>query len=346
LLDSHAFLKPWLEGGHLLDEWPDVPQLGRNCTGGKVRLRSKPAENAPIIKELYEDTIVVWLREVIGAVPLSTYNCRWVETPEGYIYLPALQPVKNLPNKPITSIPNGGQGFWVEVTVPYVDIYLVQEKPASPWLQAIPRPRLYFGQVMWVDEITTNSNNQVLYRVGDRYGSYGDVFWADAAAFHVITEEDIAPIHPDVEDKHILINLNNQTLSCFEGQQEVYFCRVSGGAKFDAEGNQVDKWATPVGEFSVFRKLLSIHMSGGGSGNGWDTPGIGWTNFFAQGGVAIHSTFWHNDFGTARSHGCVNVSIEDSKWIFRWTNPLINYEPGDLTLQWPTRGTIVKVIGD
>jgi lipoprotein-anchoring transpeptidase ErfK/SrfK len=50
-------------------------------------------------------------------------------------------------------------------------------------------------------------------------------------------------------------------------------------------------------------------------------------------GVAIHSTFWHNDYGTPRSHGCVNASSEDAKWVFRWTAPHVDYTAGDLTIQ-------------
>jgi lipoprotein-anchoring transpeptidase ErfK/SrfK len=72
-------------------------------------------------------------------------------------------------------------------------------------------------------------------------------------------------------------------------------------------------------------------MSGGGTGAGWDTMAIPWSTFFVGSGVAIHSTFWHNDFGSARSHGCVNASPEDSKWIFRWTAPVVAYNPGDIT---------------
>ncbi|HEX2978794.1 MAG TPA: L,D-transpeptidase family protein [Anaerolineaceae bacterium] len=338
--------RPWDNGALLQSDWPEGQQLGRNCVGGMINLRSQPSEDAPVVEQLYEDTVVVWQREVVGEPPSGTYSRRWVETPKGYLYAPSVQPVFYRPNQPVSTLEDTslGRGMWVEVTVPYVDIFLVQEKPASPWLQAIPRPRLYYGQVMWIDDITTNSNNQVLYRVGEQYGSYGDVFWAAAEAFRPITPEDIAPIHPEIAEKKIVVDLNHQVLSCFEGQQEVYFCRISSGAKFDAQGNAVDKWATPVGPHPIWRKLISVHMSGGSTGAGWDTPGIGWTTFFAQEGVAIHSTFWHNDFGAARSHGCVNATIEDSKWIFRWTQPEVSYAPGDVTVGMPG-GTIVDVVG-
>jgi lipoprotein-anchoring transpeptidase ErfK/SrfK len=95
-------------------------------------------------------------------------------------------------------------------------------------------------------------------------------------------------------------------------------------------GEVVDKWATPPGEHRVSRKFISLQMAGGTTGAGYDIPGIGWTIIFATGGVAIHSTFWHNNFGDPMSHGCVNVAPQDARWIFRWTQPDVSYDPGML----------------
>jgi lipoprotein-anchoring transpeptidase ErfK/SrfK len=227
--------------------------------------------------------------------------------------------------------------------VPYVDL-IVENPPArSPWLKAVLKPRLYYGQVMWIDDIMTNSQGKILYRVNERYGTYGDIFWAAGEAFRPVTDEEIAPINPDVEDKRIVVDINHQVLTCYEGNQEVYFCRISSGAKFDYEGKPLDDFSTPLGPHPIWRKLVSIHMSGGGTGSGWDTPGIAWTSLFVGEGVAIHSTFWHNDFGTPRSHGCVNACAEDAKWIFRWTTPKVPYKPGDITVQMPG-GTVVNVV--
>lgn len=340
--------RPWLGWKYLQEDWPEAVQLGRNCTGGMINLRARPSADSALVKQLYEDTVVVWLREVVGAIPNETYSGRWVETPEGYLYAPAVQPVKNLPNQPVMTMPeNGslGRGFWAEVTVPYVDIFMATTAPSAPWLQEIPRPRLYFGQVMWISDVQTNAQGLVLYRVKEFYGTYGDEFWAAAEAFRPIIAEDIAPIRPEVEDKKIVVDLNHQILSCYEGSQEVYFCQISSGAKFDAQGNPVDKWSTPVGARQIWRKSVSMHMAGGTTGGGWDTPGIGWTTLFVGEGVAIHSTFWHNSFGTPKSHGCVNATLEDARWIFRWTTPQVNYDPGDITVQWPNGGTVVEVVG-
>ena len=83
-------------------------------------------------------------------------------------------------------------------------------------------------------------------------------------------------------------------------------------------------------------------MTGGTTGGGWDIPGVGWTILFSGTGVAIHSTFWHNDYGTPRSHGCVNVKPEDAQWIFRWTLPTVTSDPGDITIPMPG-GTQIDV---
>ena len=84
-------------------------------------------------------------------------------------------------------------------------------------------------------------------------------------------------------------------------------------------------------------------MAGGTNEAGWMIPGIGYAIFFLGSGVAIHSTFWHNNFGEPSSHGCVNAAPDDAKWIFRWANPGTTYQEGDVTVS-GTTGTPVKVI--
>ena len=103
---------------------------------------------------------------------------------------------------------DGEQGFWVEVTVPYVDFVLDNPPARSPWLknqinQGLPT-RLYYKQIMWADEIRTSDDGTVYYRVGERYGSYGDLFIAEARAFRPLTEEDSSPINPNVDPKRRL----------------------------------------------------------------------------------------------------------------------------------------------
>lgn len=343
-----------------LPQFPAGDRLGRIF--GKTDIHSEPNFGAPAVKTLYDDDIVVWQEEVItsGTLDQNIINQRWAKTPDGYIYAPALQPVKNLPNAPVTAIPNGQTGFWAEVTIPYVDLIL-EGAPASPhmkFLQDSNLPlRLYYSQTVWIDQIA-QKDNVIYYRfnenggrpAGVTGGSYGDLLWGEAAAFRLLTPDDLAPIHPDVDPvtKKIVVDRteNYQTLSCQEGTEEVYFCRVSTGQYRDEYGNPLpsnsDK-LTPLGEHITWRKAISIHMSGGTTGTGYDTPAIPWTTMFSGDGYAIHGAFWHNNFGVPRSHGCVNCQPEDAKWIFRWATPTNSLQQGDIQVQLPNGGTHVIV---
>lgn len=336
-----------LERLFTLSDFPSADMLGR-VNVGKVDLKTLPDANSQTLGVLYEDAVVPWLREVTGRNTYRT-NQRWVETPDGYIWSPHLQPVRNQPNRPVEDLPasDRSQGMWVEVSVPYVDLQLDNPPARAPWLEYKLEnglsPRLYYSQITWVDQLKEGSDGQVWYRVNEKYGSYGDIFWAAAEAFQPLTQDEIAPISPEVEEKRILVDVTYQTMSCFEGAREVYFARISSGAKWDIWGNPVDAWATPVGSFPIWRKLLSLHMSGGTTGGGWDLPAVGWVSLFVGSGVAIHATFWHNNYGEPMSNGCVNARPEDARWVLRWSQPAVSLEVGDITPLWPG-GTIVEVV--
>jgi lipoprotein-anchoring transpeptidase ErfK/SrfK len=225
--------------------------------------------------------------------------------------------------------------MWAEVTVPYADAVLDKKEPSSnSWVEAkldagLPL-RVYYCQVFWVDQVKTDENGRTFYRLNPNYFGGVDMLWVAAEAMRPINADELEPINPDITNKRIVVDVTHQSLACFEGNSEVFYTRVSTGAKFDMYGNVVDNWSTPVGAHRVTRKYVSLQMSGGTTGAGYDLPGIGWTSIFATGGVAIHSTFWHNNYGDPVSHGCVNALPQDAKWIFRWTSPNVIYDPGTL----------------
>jgi hypothetical protein len=323
-------------------QFPQAGRLGR-VTVGMVEIKARPDPDSATVEKNYEDAVFPWLREVIGRRPYRR-NQTWVETPQGFIWAPYLQPVKNLSNQPVNQLPDTslGSGMWAEVTTPYVDLVLANPPARSPWLKEDQTPRLYYSQVFWIDQIKQDKLGQTWYRVNERFG-YGDIFWAKAESFRPLSEDEIAPIHPNAENKRVVVHIGHQTLSCFEGKDEVYFARVSTGIQSDMYGNRTENWETPLGVRPIWRKLISVHMSGGTTGGGYDLPGVSWTSLFEGKGVAIHSTFWHNNFGEEMSHGCVNAAPEDAKWVFRWTAPIVSIDPGDLTVGMPG-GTLVEVI--
>ncbi len=333
-------------------KFPDYDRLGRVCIIGMIDIKSAPSVESDTIGVLYEDAVIPWFRDVVAKQPnLNVYNQRWVETQDGFVYAANIQPVKNLPNEPInTLLPNSiGEGMWAEVTVPYADVTLVNGPSSNSWVharidQGLPL-RVYYGQVYYIDQIKTDKSGGVYYRVNPNYYGGVDLFWVQAEAMHPIPADELNPINPEIENKKIIIDVSRQTISCLEDDTEVYYCRVSTGAKYDMYGNPVEKWSTPVGSYVISRKFISLQMSGGTTGAPYDLPGIGWVSIFATGGVAIHATVWHNDFGTPKSHGCVNTLPDDAKWIFRWSLPQAPYDPGmvDISIS-RDKSTSVKVI--
>jgi hypothetical protein len=339
-----------------LPQFPNSPIIGRTVDPA-IDLRNAPTNDPGLntsIAKLPADTLLEWNREVVGNVVGGLNNQRYVETPQGYIYASVLQPTRNLPNTPISEMPAGQPGFWAEVTVPYVEL-AHEGNVASPWLQDhiiynFP-PRLYYGQVAWIDRIRT-SNGFVEYRWnedaphGYGYGAYGETFWADGAAFKILTDQEAGPISPDLDpnDKRIDVDLDYQTLSCYEGTTEVFFCRISSGLKaiFDpTTGETNNKLATPVGNLLTHWKIVSLNMTAGTFQSGYSTPAVPWSTMVSGDGIAIHGAFWHNAFGEKRSHGCINVTPEDAKWIFRWTTPYVSLQQTEMRMSLPNHGTIV-----
>ena len=102
------------------------------------------------------------------------------------------------------------------------------------------------------------------------------------------------------------INLSTQTLTAYSGQTAVFRTRVSTGT-----------WRTPtvVGTYRVYVKYASTHMSG----PGYSLPNVPYVMYFYR-GYGLHGTYWHSNFGTPMSHGCVNLATPDARWLFNWAS--------------------------
>jgi len=72
---------------------------------------------------------------------------------------------------------------------------------------------------------------------------------------------------------------------------------------------------TPIGEYEIWIKFLSTDMRGAD----YYTKDVPYTMYFYK-GYAIHGTYWHNNFGTPMSHGCVNLTIPDAEWVYNFAS--------------------------
>jgi lipoprotein-anchoring transpeptidase ErfK/SrfK len=135
-----------------------------------------------------------------------------------------------------------------------------------------------------------------------------------------------APINPDVplEDKRVEVNLSTQILTAYEYDQIVFQTNISSGIPAGRPKPNVISTKTPSGEFRILEKYPSKHMGNGAlfaDIDDYELPGVPWTSFFTESGVAFHGTYWHDNFSTPMSRGCINMRIEEAKWLFRWVRP-------------------------
>jgi lipoprotein-anchoring transpeptidase ErfK/SrfK len=81
---------------------------------------------------------------------------------------------------------------------------------------------------------------------------------------------------------------------------------------------------TPAGTHFIWQKRISERMVADTVSDDpdfYNLPGVPFVCYFTDNWVATHGTYWHNDYGRPRSHGCVNMSPAAARWVWRWTTP-------------------------
>lgn len=341
LLPRQFYASPNLGAGPLPSQpldatWPEGPgvRLGRGALAWGAPILTRPHPEGVNVGYVYPDDVVRIVREVVG-LGMAFHTHLWFELEKGYVYAPYLQPVMNLPQVPLISVPS--DGVWTEVSVPYVDA----RAQASASAKRVYR--IYYSAIFQISEVVTGDDNTPWYHVAMETG---EAMYAPAKAFRVVQADELTPISPDVDpnEKRVEVYLVEQALGAFEGKREVYRTRISSGANYFGPDGHTLLNGTPGGAHPIWSKRISRHMQGGTIANGYDVPGVGWVSYFSSNGAALHSTYWHNDFGIPKSHGCLNCRPEDAKWLFRWTAPLVPYQPGVITVDWDHRGTTVELL--
>ena len=137
-----------------------------------------------------------------------------------------------------------------------------------------------------------------------------------------IRQEFVAKFAPaerpeDVVGRWVAVDLFEQTLIAYEDDRPVFATVISSG---------LAEWPTEEGIFEVWARLTSDSMSGGtGRPDAYALQVVPWVMYFKN-GLSLHGTYWHDSFGYRRSHGCVNLSISDARWLYYW---MLDAEPSD-----------------
>ena len=257
----------------------------------------------------------------------NPFNSVWYKINDGYAYSGYVMPVETRYQKPVFNIPASGQVG--EITVPFSDSRL------APYVYAKRGPRLYYGSTHWVQKvIVTREEKSIWYEIYNFH--LKTVAYVSSHDLRLVPPDELTLLSPDVpeEQKSIVIDLPTQMVTAFEGDKLVFSQRCSSGSK----GTE-----TPKGEFRTYHKGASMHMTNEGDSieQIYNLPGVPWCSFFTGAGNAFHGTYWHNDYGRPRSHGCVNLPSEAAKFIFRWTRP--NVPPDTDYLHLPGEGTKVQI---
>lgn len=80
----------------------------------------------------------------------------------------------------------------------------------------------------------------------------------------------------------------------------------------------IARYPTVIGQFEVWVKLRTDDMRGVDLGVPWYLPDVPYVMYFFS-DYGIHGTYWHDNFGTPMSHGCINLSIEDAEWLYNFS---------------------------
>jgi hypothetical protein len=119
-------------------------------------------------------------------------------------------------------------------------------------------------------------------------------------------------------ERWIDVSIAKQVLVAYEGTKAVYATLVSTGEA--GLNDPATSKSTVRGIFRIHTKHLTTTMNSTVVGEEFELKDIPYVQYFED-GYALHAAYWHDDFGIPRSHGCINLSPADAKWLFQWTEP-------------------------
>ena len=122
------------------------------------------------------------------------------------------------------------------------------------------------------------------------------------------------------EERWIEVDLSEQKLRAWDGSSLFLETPISTGLPW---------WPTPKGEFRIWIKMRFSKMEGGSGRYYYYLPNVPYVMYYSNAqvpsyrGYSLHGTYWHNAFGTQRSHGCVNLPTPIAERLFYWTTPVL-----------------------
>jgi len=288
-----------------------------------------PDFNSPRRNLYWHDLVIPIRNAAIDEQDESAHNRIWYEVEDGgYIHSASLQPVRTILNPPHQISLKGALG---EVSVPFTDARLEAD------LNSEVVYRFYYETVHWVKASAVHPEDGSLwyYLLDDKLDQF---YYVPAEHIRLIPDAELAPLSEYIpaDEKRIEVRLVDQLVLAYENGTLVFATRTSTGGRLRS-----GTYTTPDGEFITFHKRPTRHMAAGDiASSGFDLPGVPWVLYITQSGISFHGTYWHNDFGRPRSHGCINLTPQAAKWLYRWTTPTV---APDKELAYGYEGTKVEI---
>ncbi len=171
--------------------------------------------------------------------------------------------------------------------------------------------------------------------------------YAPEASLRILPARESFPSFATGDRKWVDISIREQSLVAYIGKRAVYATLVStgrggmgpSGPYSDA---QMEKTSSTVrGTFMIYQKEVSSTMDGDeDQSDSFNLRDVPFVQYFHK-GFALHGTYWHDDFGKVRSHGCVNLAPIDAAWLFEWTDPTVPADWHGVVNK--ERGTVVYI---
>lgn len=112
-----------------------------------------------------------------------------------------------------------------------------------------------------------------------------------------------------VSGRWVAVDLYEQTLVAYENDTPVYATLISSG---------LPPYNTNEGLFNVWARLPVDPMSGAtGAPEAYALQSVPWVMYFDE-SISLHGSYWHDYFGYRQSHGCVNMTVSDARWLYNW----------------------------
>jgi uncharacterized protein YraI len=272
--------------------------------GDSTNLRTGPGTNFAVVRKLISG-------EMLGLLGRSSDNSwlyvKTVDNQEGWI-------------KPT----------WVDLTGINLDSYAIQmlsmdvsimvlgdhvnlrRGPGTHYSKVMP---LYYGDTLTLKG-RLNDYSWLFVRTTDGQEGWIKTTFIDLKGinlyndYHPIrtqppTETATPVVLTGIEGHWIDIDLGEQKLYAYNGTELIASFLVSTG---------IEAFPTVTGKFKIYAKFLYSDMHG----SDYFLPDVPYSMYY-DGDFSIHGTYWHHSFGTPMSHGCINMDISDSEWLYDWS---------------------------